>query len=283
MYVISSRRFFWDSNNAASEDRIGFVGPGSFRFRNVELGALQAAVAKQRVLLLVHGYNSDSLDAAIAYKQLRERVSKILAGWEPYYQHVIGYLWAGERRSDRFRQASETAVGLSGRMNRILRDLGGAAVLDVCAHSLGNRIVLGALAAGGARVRNLFCLAPAVEQDALDEVDEHGSGGALRAAAANCDQLYVLHSAIDWVLDVGNAWYSDRLALGLYGPTQPDRTAASVYVVDSQAVVTGVGFGTRHNQYRTVAQTFDLIARASTSRPDRKHFRLDELDEVTWA
>lgn len=280
MYVISSRRFFWDSDNASSVDRIGFVGPGSFMVKTVQTDALRAAVAGQRVLLLVHGYNSSSLDAAIAYKQMRARVGKILAGLEPYYQHVIGYLWAGERRVDRFRQASETAVGMSGRMNRILRDLGGASVLDVCAHSLGSRIVLGGLAAGGARVRNLFCLAPAVEQDALDE---GGDGGALRAAAASCDQLFVLHSAVDWVLDVGNAWYADKLALGLHGPTQPDRTAASVYVVDSESVVTGVGFGTRHNQYRTVPQTFDLIARASTSRPDRKHFRLDALDDVTWA
>ena len=93
----------------------------------------------------------------------------------------------------------------------------------------------------------------------------------------------MLPSRRDWVLRRGYKYYKLTPALGLDGPPIPDMTAASVFVVDSERLVTGVGFGPAHGQYRKLAETYELMARAAISHPQTKRFRLDALAAAGWA
>lgn len=278
MYLISARSDFWSSRGLSATDEVRFVDKTHHLVDcRVTLNDLQAVVAGQRVLLLVHGYDSSSLSTLFVYRQMRASIETQAAVHGATYDLVVGYLWPGEWLPTEFPAAVATAEALADRTRQRLLDLQGAASIDVCAHSLGNLVVLGALTTGGVKLRNMFALAPAIEHDALDL---HGN---LYAASAHCEQLHVLHSRHDWVLSRGYQHYKATPALGLQGPLLPASTAATVFVVDSQWLVTGYGFGTAHNQYRMLAETYELMARAAVSRPQTKHFRLDRLDDAGWS
>lgn len=278
MYFISARRFFWYSSDLSETDEIHLVEPAKLKSHSVDMAQLQAAASGRRVLVLIHGYNNNTVATLLAYRQARVGIDAYAAVHGATYDLVVGYIWPGEWVLTEFPAAVATAEGLAGRMRQILIDLGAtAASVDVCAHSLGNLVVLGALALGGVHVRNVFALAPALEHDALDPP------GKLYAASAQCEQLHILHSSHDYVLRHGYQYYKGTPALGLDGPPLPDRTAAAVFVVDSGGLVTGLGAGTKHDQYRRIGQTYELMARAAVSRPQTKRFRLGALDTAGWA
>lgn len=62
-----------------------------------------------------------------------------------------------------------------------------------------------------------------------------------------------------------------------------DHHTAAVFVVDSGGLVTGLGAGTKHDQYRRIGQTYELMARAAVSRPQTKRFHLEALNTAGWA
>ena len=283
MYFISSRRSFWYSSALSTSDETYSIELSSdegadgatyeIALHSVNSAQLQAAVVGKRVLLLVHGYNNATAATLSSYRQILKGMR--LHG--PTYDIVVGYIWPGEWMFTEFSDAVATAEGLADRVRQNLLDLQGATSIDVCAHSLGNLVVLGALTKGGVHLRNMFALAPAIEHDALD------MHGILYEASTHCEQLHVLHSRHDWVLSLGYQRFKATPALGLNGPPLPDRTAASVFVVDSQRLVTGVGRGTAHSQYRRLPEMYKLMARAAVSHPQKKRFSLDALDDADWA
>ncbi len=138
---MSDRDAFWDpdkeSNKTEEIDEQG-VKESEIDFHQFK---------RKRVLLLVHGFNNSAQDAITTYRQINDQITTLLdASGKPLYDTVIGYLWPGcDSRFDYF-SAEKNATQLANRMRLHLNALAYFSnTVDVLAHSMGNRLILGAL------------------------------------------------------------------------------------------------------------------------------------------
>lgn len=117
-----------------------------------------------RVLILVHGYNSQQPAVERAYATVRAQLELSFAG---VYDAIVGLDWPSSWSPIGYLGATLRADTASGYLVALIGQLQAARSIDIQAHSLGARLVLGALQTS-APVQDVFLLAPAVPADSLN-------------------------------------------------------------------------------------------------------------------
>lgn len=181
----------------------------------------------KRVLVLVHGYRvNDALDA---YARIGIHVDGL-------YDEIVGVLWPGSHLLLGYVFAQWRAGRAGQLLAAALRPL--RATLDIEGHSLGCRVTMEALRAGGIYPRNVILTAPAVDNESLERGERYG------AACAAAHRVVVAHSRRDDVLRTAYTLGSWDRALGLSGPERPERCPSNVVCLDLTAEIGG------HSDYK---------------------------------
>lgn len=191
--------------------------------------ATLSANPRDRVIFLVHGYNTKEAVAAQDFASFKRRLTRL---FPPLAESIVTSAWAGRRR-----------IGALGYMTTIPYAVATSETLlqaidqwyekhdtpefVLVGHSLGCRVVMEALAAMATRPGGqpqklkrliVILMAAAVPVFMLEQ------GGRLNAALEMADAVYYLHSQFDFVLSdlfpvgqtfAGEGWFPK--AVGLYG------------------------------------------------------------------
>lgn len=167
-----------------------------------------SSLKSQRVLVLIHGFNSTTSDAIKHYEQVSKDVGSS-------YDQIIYYLWPGgkygidkasfgeiERNVTTYSGARERVVDkLKLRFKTFLLNLRGQTnSIDILAHSMGCRLTLAALSdlplpAPGQFVRYVYLMGAAVRNEDLELGHEYYGAG------FQCKSIYVFFSRNDDVLE----------------------------------------------------------------------------------
>ena len=214
-----------------------------------------------RVLLLVHGYNNEHEEVLDAYRTVQENVGSHLRA---QYDHVLGYSWPGGDYGWEWTQAKSRANAVATRFWRLTEELSQSArSLDVMSHSLGARVVLKALKAVQAQttpVRNYFCLAAAVDNEALE------TGKEFTGSRRGAESIFVLHSNKDKVLSIAYRFREFDRALGLSGPEDRvyiEKETPNVFVLNCKRQVE------RHGGYKGCEGVYRYMSTALAGSVDR--------------
>jgi pimeloyl-ACP methyl ester carboxylesterase len=182
-----------------------------------------ARIRGRDVLLATHGFNVDRQAGITALSAWSERCTVTPSSI------FVGVLWPGDSRYLPIidyplegREAIASGQLLASLLNQ---DAVGASSISFVSHSLGARVILEAAKGLARPVRRLILMAGAIENDCL--TNEY------QAAAANAQEIAVLASRSDWVLQYafpagnlvgeilmqGHPYY--KVALGREGPATP--------------------------------------------------------------
>jgi esterase/lipase superfamily enzyme len=262
MIIISSRRDFDDPDRLSRRGHtVREVDLGSgVESHDLNLADSINAVAGKRLLVLVHGYNNEQQEVYDAYQIIEGRVASQLPG---SYEHIVGYAWPAADQATEWRQAKSRANAVARLFRFLLEQFQAAGIeIDLMTHSLGARVALKALKETTAAdlVRNVYCMAGAVDNECLEAGEEFG------AALAACQRLFVLHSARDGVLRFAYQVAEWDQPLGLNGPEDRDyisRSAKNVFVANCKKVV---GY---HGAYKRSGEVFGYIGRSLETNPAR--------------
>jgi esterase/lipase superfamily enzyme len=262
MYFISYRANFWGDDIPSGSDAIREIPlPATVVEVDVTDAAFMNFVANQRVLVLIHGYRNTRADITAGYCMI-EKASNQAGILQPppspnTYDAVIGLTWPGGITHISYPFAKLLANAVSDKVwARLRRVLGAAKSVDIMTHSLGARVVLKALQNATPQdpnVRNLFLTAPAVDRVSIEQ------GEKFFASTQRCDDVYVLHSRHDKVLEfgfpVGEALSGSvgAVALGFQGLANAASVGANVHVVDCQAFVND------HSDYRKRLELYAIV------------------------
>jgi esterase/lipase superfamily enzyme len=246
----------------------GFAGPAG---QPLTLGSLATAVTGRRVVVLIHGYNTDFGPTARALDQVVTLLStRNLA------DDFVAFFWPGGSNPLTYMEARNRVDAVAGRLIPVLEALAAtAAFVDVNAHSLGCRVALRALCGNdGARVRirDLVMLAAAVPDVALDGPTRFPIRGFARS-------MLVFYSGEDQVLrraypagEFLSTWDRFPRALGVHGPADFRKRRSSipfVQAIDCAVVVPG---DNDHSQHRNSPDVWNHIA-VEASRGNRPFAR----------
>lgn len=180
-------------------------------------------IHRRDIVLATHGFNVS-----------REEGMKTLSLWRqpfnmPASALFIGVLWPGDSRFLPIMDypfEGDEAIKSGRLLGHFINEHGDrAASISFVSHSLGARTVLEALKRLKGKARRLILMAGAIEDDCL--VKEY------KSAAAKAQEIYILASREDWVLEFafpignpvgeivmqGHPYF--RTALGREGPAQP--------------------------------------------------------------
>ena len=183
-----------------------------------DVSELVRSIKGQDVLLMTHGFENNRPDGIA---KLVEWKSHLTIKLMPFY---IGILWPGDCiipvSLDYIWEGSEAEKSgvLLGRF--VNEYFGGAASISFGSHSLGVRVMLQAILqlGEGKRVRHLFTMAAAIENDTLHSDREFGN------AAEKVDHISVIYSSQDYVLKA--AYPAGNLVGGLIQRGDPNLKAA---------------------------------------------------------
>jgi len=223
MLFISSRV------HLSNEDEIGDdefwdlrIQRGMLTHRSVLPGGfadIQRAVAGQRILILVHGYNNEFADVIRAYDLIEHQTRRHMRN---KYDLILGYTWPGGDSRFEYLPAKTRAGAIAPRFCENLRRLHAPTDLrlesiDVMTHSMGARVSLEALKHLTRRnvVRNLFLLASAVDNESIERDEEYFT------ANRRVRNSFVFHSRHDQVLSLAYRAVEFDRALGQNGPENP--------------------------------------------------------------
>ncbi|MEM9770751.1 MAG: alpha/beta hydrolase, partial [Cyanobacteria bacterium P01_D01_bin.73] len=173
MLIISARRNFSNSD---------YFSDNTFSVREIDLQSdtvingnitndqFSEMVKGKKVLLLVHGYNTEEDEVYDAYAVIERRIEH---HFNDVYDLVLGFSWPGGDQAWEWKQAKSRANG-AGRRLRFLLESMHCEVIDIMSHSLGGRVVLKALKYSGrkALIRNYYCTAAAVDDECLEPGEE---------------------------------------------------------------------------------------------------------------
>ena len=269
MLIVSCRRNFWSATDFSDADEIRRIDLTSGAGTVVSSAEYVSAVRKQRVTVLVHGYNNEERDVVESYKAIDERMRLLgfLGGAGARYDLLIGFAWPGGVAGVSFPFARMRAGESAPRFARMLNALHAAgATVDLNTHSLGTHVALDALDTASSRaVRFAWNFASAVDNESV----EHGAR--YFGPTQRCERFYVFHSKEDLILRlwyrVGDFFDFDT-ALGCSGPEDPGaiiRHSANVRVINCKNVVQS------HGGYRSSGEVWSYMLRELTA-PSTEQF-----------
>lgn len=263
MLIVSSREHFYEADHIANEH------DHYFRDINLEAGDTEEELTREgfldkvgskKILLLIHGYNNEHSEMMSAYNIIETNIREH-TDLKDKYDLIVGYSWpSGDDALDWF-AVKGRAHQVARRFEVLLKDIkGGGATVDVMSHSLGARVVLVALKITGNPpeegkfIRNYFCLAPAVDDEALDQGQE------FEHSLAHIEKMYIFYSREDGVLSHiyslarTSSGDSFEKALGCHGPENKAElleTRENVCIVDCGHIITG------HSKYKDAQKIYD--------------------------
>ena len=252
MYIISTRRNFSHPDRMGTRIYYKEVNRKLQPKGDVELSSVLKP--KERILLLVHGYNNEMEDTLEAYKTV-EDYFRLLRANNPY-DHVVGFTWpGGEMGVDYFRPRARTKK-IAPHLAFIIEQLASISnsSIDVMCHSMGTRLTLQAMSyVRRSKVRNCFSLAAAVEDDSIEKDEK------FYKATQKCKYFFVFHSSRDKVLKYLYAAAEDLDdALGLKGPEDAAKImefSKNVRVFNCTRKIN------KHGQYKKRAELYRVIAK----------------------
>lgn len=212
-----------------------------------------AQLPRRRILMLVHGFANKNLNIYGAYTLFHD---KIQSHFGDHYDEIIGYIWPSEEAlgNTEYATAKSNAALLAPRLGDCLASMKAENLtVDLITHSMGARVVLGALATRTVpTVRNIFTFAAAIDHDSLE------AGQPFHPALDTCETLFVFHSKFDkWLPnypDLENNQPPRRIpALGLDGPSNRAAVADKMFIVNAQRPVLG------HSKYRESDAVFAFL------------------------
>lgn len=240
MFLISSRRDVWDDNKFS---QCVILNP---QHQIIGQDALLGICANWPVLILVHGYLSPREKVLKAYQTIEQNLDSDYV--------VIGFTWPAGSRFYHYLTAKNRCPQAAFYLQHWLYEIGRvAAFLDVNTHSLGARVLFHALRDyTDVRVRNVFALAPAVDDECLQ------AGEKFSAVPTKCKSLTAFYSRRDPVLKWAYPMNDFDKALGLVGPANESRIEASnVSFVDCSSIVSSHGgYKDRPEVYARMAEVY---------------------------
>jgi esterase/lipase superfamily enzyme len=259
IFVVSCRKDFWSTTDFSSNLDIrdlDMTGDGSGA--SVTSATFLQSMAGKRVMVLVHGYNTDRLDLLDSYGTIERqmRLLNFLGGASAPYDAIVGFAWPGGAARLSFPFARARADDSAPHLARLLGDLRGAnATVDLNTHSLGAHVAFEALREMPPNsVRTAWNFAAAVDNESVE------AGERYYTASQGCSTFYVFHSKNDPVLRL---WYrigdfpDFDTALGYSGPEDPrsimDRSQ-NVRVVNCKDIVAS------HGGYRSQGEVWSFMA-----------------------
>ena len=252
MLIISARKNFWDSNRLTSKkkDPIRDVDLDTLDGQPIRRKELIETIEDEKVLLLIHGYNTEAEDLARAYQIIENHHGNEIA----HYDHVVGYAWpAGDDPTDYF--SAKNRAGAVSRRARASVELllAHCREVGIMSHSMGCRVtllVLNELADQGfqrqAKLTNFFT-ASAVDNEAIEQDERYFHGSRYPDAAI------VFHSRHDQVLSIAYRAAEWDRALGYSGPEDPAAIDPKVRIVNCKQRVSA------HGAYKRTPEVFRHI------------------------
>ncbi|NOG47121.1 MAG: DUF726 domain-containing protein [Calditrichaeota bacterium] len=241
MLIISSRKNFDDPDNLSKKGhlfkKIDLTSDSEIKdFKNEE--EFIDEIKKQRVLLIVHGYNNEQDEVYDAYSVIESKVNQHL---QNEYDLVIGYSWPGGDKGLEWWSSKRRANSVARRFRRLIENISEKVeTLDIMSHSLGARVVLKALKQSEKTkiIKNYFCLAAAVDNEVLEKGEEFVD------SVSKIDALFVFHSKKDEVLATVYRLAEFDNALGLHGPEDKDyieNKTKNIFVVNCKKKIKNHG------------------------------------------
>jgi esterase/lipase superfamily enzyme len=228
-----------------------------------DLTEFTRAIAGQRVLLLVHGYNNEQDEVYDAYSVIEDKVRTHMSH---EYDEVIGYSWPGGDVGLEWWSSKRRANAVARRFRFLLRDISASVdSIDVMSHSLGARVVLKGLKQfhGGndvATIRNYYCTAAAVDNEVLEAGEE------FHDSVDKITSMFVFHSRKDGVLSYAYRAAEFDRPLGLSGPEDKayvQRRTKNIFVVNCKKKIES------HGAYKRSDDIYAYMASALTKKPPR--------------
>jgi esterase/lipase superfamily enzyme len=282
MFIVSCRKDFWSTTEFSGGLDIrdlDMTGDGSGA--SVTSATFLQSMAGKRVMVLVHGYNTDRLDLLESYGTIdrQMRLLNFLGGPTAPYDAIVGFAWPGGSVGVSFPFARGRAADSAAHFARLLGDLRGAnATVDLNTHSLGAHVAFEALRDVPAKtVRTAWNFASAVDNESVEDGERYYT------ASQGCSTFYVFHSKNDPVLRM---WYrigdfpDFDTALGYTGPEDPrsimDRSK-NVRVVNCKDIVAS------HGGYRSTGQVWSFMAQELVTPTTAQFITLTKTTEALKA
>ncbi len=160
--------------------------------------------------MLIHGYNNEEDDVVRAYAIIDKHINTYVSN---HYDIVIGYTWPGGDDPLDYFSAKRRSGAVSRRVSWWLSDINSSAkCLDVMTHSMGSRVAFLSIQNPKEKIRNLFTMAAAIDNESIQINEPFYSSTQL------CGKVYVFHSKNDPVLATAYQVSEWDSALGLTGP-----------------------------------------------------------------
>ena len=272
MLMISSRKNFWQATSFSNKEA----------FRNIDLAFpndpgievseadFYTAVTGKRLYLLIHGYNNDEGAIRSSYAVIEQMmITHGLLGPGAPYDTVIGYAWPGGDLRISYAFAKKRAEKVAPRVQKLLLSIASTSPdtsLDINTHSLGARVALQSLkGVPGKPIRNLFLLAPAVDDESIE------NGQKFYSSTQACNRVYVLHSKFDPVLKTWFPLADFDQALGLNGPEDAASIIShspNVKVVNCKNVIKS------HSDYKNEPKVYQYMLNEFTGTPAEQFYTL---------
>jgi len=263
MLIVSSRKNFVDPDHLSDEDQIRDIPEHhtALNSKQVSKQDFLTKTAKQKILLLVHGYNNDQEEVLDAYDIIKMNVLNHIN--KEYYDDIIGYSWPGGDHGVEYFSAKSRANGVARRFRSFLIDMkANLCTIDVIAHSMGNRVTLKALKdAPEHLLRNVFTMAAAVNNESLEPKEE------FYPSTEKCERIFVYHSKNDSVLEKAYRIAEISRALGYSGPedvSYAEKRNVNVWTINCKHIIKS------HGDYKRSDKIFKHINKSLISISQNK-------------
>lgn len=281
LLIVSCRKNFWSATEFSGADEIRRINLRTGVGTVVQRSEFLREVARKRLTVMIHGYNSEEFDVVDAYRTIdaEMRLLGFLGTGAAPYDALLGFAWPGGAARLSFTLARQRAGEAAARFSPLLADLRSAnSTIDLNTHSLGAHVVFEALRDGPPQVvRNAWNFGSAVDNESI-EVEERYHG-----ASQRCQRFYVFHSKNDPVLRV---WYrigdlfDFDTALGYSGPEDPAAImdkSHNVRVINCKDVVSS------HGGYRSAGQVWAYMSRELAAPSHAQFVSLSKSQEALTA
>lgn len=205
---------------------------------------------EERVLMLVHGYNSDYIRAYNAYRTIKQRLENSLDPEKKY--ETVGFAWPGGDSPGEYYAAKTRAKEIASRLTYHIMELYnhcGKKKIDIMCHSMGCLLTFEALKQiDDGIVGNLFATAAAIDNESIQKNEVYG------VCIEKTEKTYVLYSDADSVLKYSYSIAELDRALGFTG-AEKDKYVNKEKVRQLDCSKLEVS----HNSYKTVKNLYKLI------------------------
>jgi len=204
---------------------------------------------QKRILLLIHGYNSEYARAYNAYRTISQRIKHTVP--ECDYE-IVGFNWPGGDSPVDYFAAKSRAKKVAPRLSYHISELfysSGNQKVDILCHSMGCLLTFEAMLKTEYNVvGNIFAAAPAVDNESIQKKEEYGE------CVEKTERTVILFSNSDSVLKYSYSLAEMDHALGFSGVEKLNKVNP-----DKLSLVDCSGLDLTHNEYKTTQELYQLI------------------------